>query len=148
MDAQVKAWQDILTNTLQPKLAELEGEARAHAEAAQEYADLAITVEALRTRGRDSSAEATPPPLRAWREVEPGSDLFDEVEVPDTTRIHIDVGEGEFKEFPLDEALEVVWKRQKHFERLGVTCQEQLEKLRKDIWKGMSVVEQLQSLGL
>ena len=50
MEAQVKAWTDILTNTLQPKLQALEAERDAHVRAVGEYADLVIMIGALRAR--------------------------------------------------------------------------------------------------
>jgi hypothetical protein len=142
MEAQVKAWTDILTNTLQPKLQALEAERDAHVAAAGEYADLAILIGALRAR-RDAGGGL----LEARCEVMPGSGQYEAVEVPDATRIHVDVGKGKFQEFPLDEALVQAEKRQRHFEHAAVGCREQVGKLQKDIWKGMSVVEQLQNIG-
>ena len=143
MEAQVKAWTDILTNTLQPKLQALEAERDAHVRAAGEYADLVIMIGALRARRDGGGGCGDSGLLEARCEVVPGSGLYEAVEVLDAARIHVDVGEGEFQEFGLDEAVVQAEKRQRHFERAASGCREQVDKLQKDIWKGMSVVEQL-----
>lgn len=138
-------WQEILEGTLQPKLQEVEREREAHKRAAGEYADLAVLIGALRVRRDQSAGEAMP--LEARCEVVPGSGVYELVEVPDATRIHVDIGEGKYEEFPLDEALAQAQQRQLHFERRARECQTQVDKIQRDIWKGMSVVEQLKKVG-
>ena len=129
MEAHVvsQRWQEILENTLQPKLQEVEREREAHKRAAGEYADLVVLIGALRVQRDQSTGGAMP--LEAHCEVVPGSGVFEPVEVPDATRIHVDVGEGKYEEFTLDVALAQAQQRQEHFERLARECQTQVDKI-------------------
>ena len=117
MEAQLKAWQDILKNTLEPQLAALEAEYESQVDTAGEYSDLKILISALMKRRDGPSGKE---PLSAMCETKEGSGKYECVEVPDASMIHVDLGEGDFTELPLDDAMVAVEKRQKHYERLGV----------------------------
>ena len=79
-------------------------------------------------------------------EIEKGSGKYEHVEVSDTSVIHVDMGDENFLELKLDDAVVAVEKRQKYFEGCAAETTAKIDKLQRDIWKGMSVVYQLNTM--